>query len=80
MRSVKPIAADSSIYIDSVPKGFSGHTYRYNVNHPLIGHLYARYKTWRGLPQSMPISDTERQNFERHIDKMIAEGKIVVKK
>lgn len=28
----------------------------------------------------MPISDTERQNFERHIDKMIAEGKIVVRR
>lgn len=74
------VKVNSDIYIQGVPRGFSFNGYRYSLRHPLIAHLYEQYKDWRKLPQSMPISDKARREFEAHIDKMIDEGKIVVKK
>lgn len=76
----KTVIVNSDIYINGEPRGFGVTGYRYSLRHPLIAHLYHQYKDWRKLPPSMPISDKNRREFEAHIDKMIDEGKIVVKK
>ena len=43
---------------------------RYNVNHPLIRRYYLRFKEKIGVPGHFPISDAQRQEFERHMDKL----------
>lgn len=77
---METIKVDESIYISGAPRGFSETGYRYNLNHPIINHLYTQYKKWRNLPEHMPMSDKERHSFERNIDKMIEDGKLVVRK
>ncbi len=66
---------DKSIYCNNNPYGFI-----YNVNHPLINHLYRQYKKNHSLSEHYPISDSERKRFEYVIGKMIEAGAIVVKK
>ena len=66
--------ADKGIYCSDNPYGFI-----YNVNHPLINHLYSQYKKNHSLPGQYPVSDAERHRFEFVIGKMIKAGAIVVK-
>ena len=49
---------------------------RYNVNHPLIRRYYLRFKEKIGVPGHFPISDAQRQEFERHMDKLRERGKL----
>jgi hypothetical protein len=53
--------------------------YIYNVNHPLINHLYRQYKERHNLPGHFPISDKERRRFEAIISRMVDDGVIVVR-
>lgn len=41
--------------------------YKLNVNHPKINDLYRRYKKWKGLPDSKPLSDEQRFEFEGYV-------------
>lgn len=52
----------SNMLLDNNPQGF-----KFNVNHPKINALYRRYKEWKGLPQSMPISNADRFEFEKYL-------------
>lgn len=45
--------------------------YKYNVNHPKINDLYRRYKKWKGIPESSPMSNEQRREFERYIDGLL---------
>lgn len=74
MSTIKPQYVDKSIYMDHNPYGFI-----FNINHPLINHLYRQYKINHGLPGHFPVSDLERKRFEWVISKMIDEGAIVVR-
>ena len=56
----------ADIFIYNSPYG-----YRLNVNHPRINELYRRYKEWKSFPQNMPLSDSERKEFESYILKKI---------
>lgn len=51
-----------SIYTDNNPYG-----YRINVNHPKVRNKYNRYKTWKGVPLSEPLSDEQRLEFEIYL-------------
>lgn len=64
---------DISIYTQGSPLSFG---YKYNVNHPLINDLYRRYKKWKGIPESSPMSNAQRADFESYIDKYLAENEI----
>lgn len=70
----KVVYTDSSIYCRGNPYGF-----KYNVNHPLIGHLYGQYKRNHDLPEHYPISDPERRHFEDAVSRLINAGKIIVR-
>lgn len=48
--------------------------YKYNVNHPLINDLYRRYKKWKGISQTSPMSSAQRKEFENYLDKYFAEN------
>ena len=50
--------------------------YRYNVNHPQIRPYYSRFKEYIGVPEYIPISDIQRAEFERHMDKLYEKGKL----
>jgi len=52
-----------SIYNENALFGF-----RYNVNHPYINNLYRRYKKWKGIPESSPMSNEQRREFEIYLD------------
>jgi len=41
--------------------------YRVNINHPSINPLYRRYKAWREIPDTCPLSDGERKEFEAYL-------------
>ena len=41
--------------------------YRVNINHPSINPLYRRYKAWRGITDTCPLSDGERKEFEAYL-------------
>lgn len=47
--------------------------YRYNVNHPYINELYRRYKKWKDIPQSDPMSNEQRKEFEAYVDSIFSE-------
>lgn len=49
--------------------------YRYNVNHPIVRNLYERYKQKIGCPKHFPVSDQQRWEFERKVDKLILNQK-----
>lgn len=53
---------DDGIYTESNPYG-----YRLNVNHPKVNELYRRFKVWKGIPYTSPMSDTERFEFEEYV-------------
>lgn len=65
---------DKGIFCRDNPYGFI-----YDVNHPLMNHLYRQYKQRHGLPEHFPISDRERHRFETVISRMIEAGAIIVK-
>lgn len=46
--------------------------YKYNVNHPFINDLYRRYKKWKGISQSSPMSNEQRKDFETYLDSFFA--------
>ena len=48
--------------------------YRYNINHPTINRLFFRFKKWKGIGETMPLSDRERFEFEAWMDKLFREG------
>ena len=52
----------NSIYLKNNRYG-----YRLNLNHPKINELYRRYKEWKGLPVTMPLTDAERRDFEEYV-------------
>ena len=52
--------------------------YRYRVFHPLLRPLWDIYCKKNGINQHFPASDKQRQEFEKHLDQLIAAGKIVV--
>ena len=54
---------NTSIYLQGNPQGF-----RYNINHPKVNALYRRYKKWQGIPQSDPIDNEQRREFEKYLD------------
>lgn len=41
--------------------------YQVNIAHPQILPLYKRFKVWKRIPESSPMSDEERFEFERYI-------------
>lgn len=41
--------------------------YRVNINHPRVAELYERYKRWKGIAHTTPMSDNERTEFETYI-------------
>ena len=45
--------------------------YQINISHPKISPMYESFKTKKGLPLNMPISDKERFEFECIIFKML---------
>lgn len=53
---------NNSIYAPPNPYG-----YRININHPRINALYERYKVWRSIPHTQPMSEEERHEFESYI-------------
>ena len=61
-----------SIYTASNPWG-----YRYNVNHPVINELYLRFKKWKGLPLSSPLSNEMRAEFEKYVDGAFASNNVL---
>lgn len=50
--------------------------YRYNVNHPLIRPYYDRFKRHIGVPEHIPLSDTQREEFEQYMDKLMERGRL----
>lgn len=53
--------------------------YQVNINHPLIQPLYYRFKNWKDIPRSFPLSDEERFEFENYIkDKFLRNFKKAV--
>lgn len=73
------VIVDDTIYRRGELSNFSHIGYRYNINHPVINQLWEQYKAFRGLPQNMAPPDKERWSFEKNVDKMIDEGRIIVK-
>jgi hypothetical protein len=65
---------DRGIFTKDNPYGFL-----YDINHPVIGELYRRYKARRGLPSDKGISDAERRRFEWYISKLIDNGVLIVR-
>ena len=49
--------------------------YKLNVNHESIKQLYDRFKKWKGIPFSIPLSDAERFEFESYALKYINKSK-----
>lgn len=43
--------------------------YQLNINHPIIKEYYYRYKEYKGIPRSIPLTDSERFEFEEIIIK-----------
>jgi len=54
--------AETAMFLSNNPYGF-----RLNINHSRINELYRRYKVWKGLPSTMPLSDEQRHEFEKYI-------------
>lgn len=50
--------------------------YRYNVNHPQVRQRYSRFKQYINVPEHIPLSDIQRAEFERHMDKLFENGKL----
>lgn len=53
------------------PTKLSGKCYKcefkLNVNDPMIRPLYERYKKWKGLSPSYPLTDEQRYEFENYV-------------
>lgn len=41
--------------------------FKLNVNSPVVRELYDRYKKWKGLPPHIPLTDTQRHEFEEYV-------------
>lgn len=41
--------------------------YRVDIKKPKYRELYERYKKWKGIPRWCPLSDWEREEFERYV-------------
>ena len=41
--------------------------YEVNISHPRIKPLYERFKRWKGIAGWVPLSDSERKEFESYI-------------
>ena len=61
----------NDIYLSDNPSGF-----KINVNNPKINKLYRRYKRWKGLPETMPISNKQRFEFEKYIIEALKKNNI----
>lgn len=72
---MRKIYVDKSVYIANCPYG-----YEINVNEPNITPLYFKYKEVHSIPPHYPMSDRQRFDFESLIKRMIAAGKIIVRK
>lgn len=51
--------------------------YKLNVNHPLIRKIYLRYKAKLGIVPRVPLSDSQRFEFEEVTIKYLKEKGIV---
>lgn len=47
--------------------------YKYNVNHPIINELYHRYKEQHGIAHNHPMTNAQRADFEKFLDKYFDE-------
>ena len=41
--------------------------YRVDISKTKYRELYDRYKQWKGIPKWCPLSDWEREEFERYV-------------
>lgn len=41
--------------------------YKLNVNHEQLNKLYRRYKDYKGLSPTLPLTDEQRLEFEQYI-------------
>ena len=41
--------------------------YRVDISKAKNRELYERYKKWKGIPRWSPLSDWEREEFERYV-------------
>lgn len=53
--------------------------YRYSVKNEVIAKLWKRYRETHGIHPRYPASDKQREEFERHLDKLIEAKKIIVR-
>lgn len=53
------VTEQESIFVDDNPYG-----YLLNISHPRVAPLYWRYKKWKGIPRTAPMSGQERFEFE----------------
>lgn len=49
--------------------------YRYNINHPVVAVYYQRYKEKHHLHCCFPLSDKQRWEFERGMDRLLLNGR-----
>ena len=49
--------------------------YRYNINHPVVAVYYQRYKEEHHLHRCFPLSDKQRWEFERGMDRLLLNGR-----
>lgn len=49
--------------------------YRYNINHPVVAVYYQRYKEKHHLHRCFPLSDKQRWEFERGMDRLLLNGR-----
>lgn len=50
--------------------------YRYNLNQPVVSGYYQRYLEKHQLHRCFPLSDQQRFEFERGMDKLLLMGKV----
>lgn len=51
--------------------------YRYDVNNPMIGKLWNRYRKLNGISLRYPVSDDQRHKFEHEVvDKLVEAGRL----
>ena len=54
----------------------SRYGYRYNLNQPVVSGYYQRYLEKHRLHRCFPLSDQQRCEFERGMDKLLLMGKL----
>ena len=83
-RTILGADADGSVDVCAVPcstpqgaeESVKNYGYRYNVNHQQIRQRYSRFKQYINVPEHIPLSDIQRAEFERHMDKLFEKGKL----